>query len=346
MKTFKKLIAVAIALMACFVFASCSVVPAPSPSVQTSAPSETPASSPTTDPALISPTTGLPYSGVYQPVAVVINNHLDARPQSGLQAADVVYEVTVEASITRFLAIFNDNLPEKVGSVRSSRVSIISLWKEWDCIFVHWGGEGDMDGPNRVKLSFNTTGIKIRVDGMVETRLMFRDDSNVAPHNGFANVAEIAKLYDYQPEPHYFFFDKDADLSSWAGVNTVSIPYNGGSAAVKYMWDASKNAFLRFTMNKPHKDKLTGEQITVTNIIVMYMDHRTLPDREHHVLITNKGHGKCIIFRNGKYIEGTWEKASEKDSPVFKDASGNELSLDPGNTWINIVKPNAVVNIE
>lgn len=355
MKKIRYLFVSMLILAVAFVFSACGSGPAPSvqatptPTKTVIAPpaaTATPTPSPTIDPALISPTTGLQYSGKYQPVAVIINNHRDCWPQTGLQAADVIYEVTVEGGMTRFMAIFNDNLPEKAGSVRSSRVSTCDLWQEWQCIYCHWGGEGEMDGTDNVKLGgFDTTGIQIRVDGIKDTTYMFRDDSNHPPHNGFVNVSKVSALYaekNYTPPVHKFDFDPKADLSSWQDMSTLSIPYN---YSVKYTWDAESGSFLRSSEGKPTMDKITGKQVQIKNLVVMYVPHRTLPDAEHHVVIDIVGTGKAMFFRDGKYIEGTWEKASKKSPTVYKDAAGNLITFEPGNTWISVVKPDFGVTV-
>ncbi len=356
MKTTRHAAACMLILALAFVFTACGPAPAPSASAaptltpaQTAAgtPSATPTpAEPTLDPALVSPTTGLQYSGQYRPVAVIYNNHKDCWPQTGLSSADVVYEFTVEGGVTRFMAVFNDHLPEKAGSVRSSRVSSCDLWQEWQCIYCHWGGEGDMSGPNSVAQTFKTTGIQIRVDGLVDTTYMFRDASNHPPHNGFVNVAKAAELYEkknYTPPVHTFAFDPQAALSAWQPISTLSIPYG---YPVNYQWDAASGSFLRFSNKKPTVDKDTGSQIGVKNLIVMFMPHRTLPTAEHHVVIDNVGSGKAIFCRDGKYIEGTWEKQTKQSPAVYKDKNGDPVTFTPGNTWISVVKTGFGVAVE
>lgn len=341
-------------LLAVFVFSACDNQPA-QPSVEptvastptptktaTATPAETATptpAEPTIDPALISPTTGLQYSGKYQPVAVMVNNNEDCWPQTGLQAADVVYEVTVEGQITRFMAIYNDTLPDEVGSVRSARVSACDLWQEWQSIFVHWGGEGDMNGNEHVKLnSFDTTGMQIRVDGMYDTTYMFRTKEGHAPNNSRVNVAKVVELYakkNYTPPVHTFAFDPKADLSSWQSMSSVTIPYG---YPTRYDWDAASGSFLRSCKGKPSMDKATGKQLSFKNLVLMFMPHRTLKDNEHHVVINNVGTGKAMFFRDGKYIEGTWEKATKQSPAIYKDKAGNLITFTPGNTYIGIAK--------
>ncbi len=343
-------------LAAVFLFSACGQpAPAaavdPTPAATVASPPDTatpvPVASPSAPPSNISPTTGLVYSGKYQPVAVMVNNYRDCWPQTGLQAADVVYEFTIEKGITRFMAIYNDNLPEEVGSVRSSRVASVDLWQEWQCIYCHWGGEGDMQGTEHVVLGgFKTAGIRIRVDGTDKTPYMFRTKYGYAPINSRCNVKKAAELYEkenYQPPVHRFDFDPAAALAGWQPVSTLSIPYG---YKVKYQWNAASGSFLRFCKGRAAKDKATGKQVAVKNLVVMFMPHRTLKDREHHVVLDNVGTGKALFFRDGKYIEGTWEKATKQSPAVYKDKDGNPIVFTPGNTWISVVKTGFKVSVK
>ncbi len=344
-----------------FVFSACdtpaaaSVEPSPS-AAATPAVTATPTATATVTPeptpsatadSTISPLTGLKYSGKYQPVAVMVNNNKDCWPQTGLQAADVVYEIIVEGGITRFLAIYNDTLPEEVGSVRSARVSAVDMWQEWQCIYIHWGGEGDMRGKEHVVLnSFKTANIQIRVDGMDKNPYTFRAKKGYAPNNSRANIAKVVELYEkkkYTPPVHTTVFDPQADLSAWKPMSTLSVPYG---YPVKYQWDAATASYLRFANKKPTVDAATDKQVSVKNLIVMFMPHRTLKDNEHHVVLDNVGTGKAIFCRDGKYIEGTWEKATKQSPAVYKDKKGNPIVFTPGNTWISVVKTGFKVTVK
>ena len=294
----------------------------------------------------ISLTTGLPTDKAYTPVAVMINNHPEARPQSGIGVADIVYEQTIEGGCTRFMAIFNDTLLKKVGSVRSSRVPFANIRQEWDTIFCHWGGQGEMNGENAVKKTFNNTNIKQRYDGMNNTKFFFRDTKGSAPHNGFVNVEAVAAELNYTPEVRIIPFNKDKDLSSWESIDTVTINYSHSSYIAKYQWDDNEKAFLRFTGGKAHMEATTKKQVQVKNVIIQEVPHRTLPDSSKHVVTNIIGSGKCYFMRDGKYIEGTWEKASKTERTIYKDANGIEIEFTPGNTWISHVSQQHTITIK
>lgn len=141
-------------LLLCFAITACKPTAEPEPTptatpaatpTATLAPSPSPTAVPTPSPTPFvnrSNTTGLAYDGEYKPVMVVIENSPQARPQTGLQSADVVYEVPVEGSITRFVCVFSDTVPEGVMPVRSGRVSFLYIQQEWNAVFMHFGGSG------------------------------------------------------------------------------------------------------------------------------------------------------------------------------------------------------------
>ena len=191
--------------------ASASAEPSPSPSA-TPSPSESASPSAPALPENVSFTTGLPLEGAtYKPVAVMIENSPAARPQNGLQAADIVYEAIAEGGITRFLCLFNDHMPTTVGPVRSLRLYYLQIQEEWDSILVHFGGpmtrglESDVFHTASAKLKLRVCGIKGIVynndlDHAKSSGAYFwRSTDRKAPHNAYTNLEKVQALYDYTP---------------------------------------------------------------------------------------------------------------------------------------------------
>lgn len=295
----------------------------------------------------LSPTTGKATTKQYAPIGVMIENEKSARPQSGLQAADIVYEGHMEGKITRFFCIFNDNTPTMVGPIRSARTYWVKIQQEYGSIFVHFGGPEGTTSANVYKL-INSVKIPKRVDGMTAVnttlngeKIMWRDSSRSAPHNAYANLDVIKQYYENnEPSEHTFLFD---DKKVYSGTNATDVTLNFQSdSKVIYKYDAENNVYKRFQGTTAFIDKATSKQVEVTNVIVQIVDEK-LVDTEH-LNITTEGSGKAIFFLGGKRIEGTWQKSTMQSRTIYKDQSGNEIVLHSGNTWIHLMPSSSYVS--
>lgn len=312
--------------------------PSPSPS-----PSPTPSASPiptTTEPIVPkSYTTGLPFDGEYKPVLVSIENSPAARPQLGLQTADVVYEIPVEGSITRFLCLFSDNVPEEVLPVRSARVPFLYVIKEWDCMFLHYGGSGSSN--KNGSEPYNFYGHKLYDDIIFDVDghsgdwndYYKRVDYANAPHNVMGNPALAQQLYDYDPKPLTWKF---SDEATYTGEITAEINLSmcsGVSNYITYKYDEQSQLYMRSMQGKPFVSKETNSQLSVKNIVVQYCNHKV--DSKIR-LWELTGEGKADFYIGGIHIEGSWKRESAEDQTQYFDSDGNQIILMPGNTWIHI----------
>ncbi len=291
-----------------------------------------------------SPTTGLPSDKEYEPIAVIIENHPDARPQSGLSMADWVYEIYVEGMITRFIAIFNDTLPEKVGPVRSVRVNHLDIQQEWNAALVHWGAS---DAPTAVEYTATYRIPKLdfpfRADahkGLNDDNF-WRDNDRNRPHNAYSNLLKTSGMFeaDIKPVPHNF---SEALMSGGTDCNNFKIVYNTSSMLVEYEYNAENNKYLRSVSNKEFKDKETGEQIEVSNIIIQRVDHKKV---YVYYIMDLVGEGPAEFIMGGKHFTGTWKSDSVKDKTYFYLDSGEEITLLPGNTWVQVVFNDTKIDI-
>lgn len=299
-----------------------------------STPTETPSPSPTQK---LSYTTGLPFEGDYKPVMADIENSPAARPQLGLQTADVVYEVPVEGDITRFVCVFSDNVPDKVMPVRSGRVPFLYIQHEWDAVFMHYGGSGSDDDPSLYSYYGNPlrSGIKIEIDGLKGKwdDYFYRTKDKKAPHNVVGNPKLAQRLYNYDPKPLGWLFSNN---SSYSGDTASEIDLkmcSSRSNYVSYKYDPLNDVYLRSMDGKPFMSAETGKQLTVKNVIVMYSTYQL----SSVVKVWNMvGTGNADIYIGGKLIKGSWERDTADNETVFKDDKGNQIVLRPGNTWIHI----------
>jgi len=285
----------------------------------------------------VSALTGIPSDASYRPVAIMIENHPDARPQTGLIHGDVVYEMYVEGKITRFLAIFNETKPEVAGPVRSVRHYFFQVAREWQPILVHFGAS------SFAKAEYDKVGIK-RLDGMVMGKPFWRDKSRKAPHNAYVSVKDAEKKIDFEPTPNGFRF-ADAEIEG-EDYNSLKIPYRKDWNLVEYRLDRGTGEHLRFINGKPHTDRETGEQIRVRNIIIQYAEHRSMNTKAGHIDIDFISSGRAEYFVNGKHLEGKWEKESLEGRTVFYGPDQKELELLPGNTWIQVVPTDMKIEIQ
>jgi hypothetical protein len=311
-----------------------SLTPQPTPSLT---PESTP--EPTPEPGPVSFTTGLPFNGEYKPVMAVIENSPSARPQTGLQTADVVYEVPVEGGTTRFVCVFSDTIPESVMPVRSGRVSFLYIQQEWDAVFMHFGGSGNgkSSAPSYTFYGNNLhSKIKLDVDGLYDGKyrnFYKRVSGKSAPHNVEMYPQMAQQLYDYQPKPLGWLFDTEASYAGGDGTAVSLKMCTGDKNFVSYAYDAERDEYLRSMSGKAFKSAETGEQVAVKNVIVQYSTYKS---EDVYKVWAMTGGGSADFYIGGKLIKGTWKKDTADSPTVFYDDQGQQIVLRPGNTWIHI----------
>ena len=355
----KKIICIMMALvMTCLVAAGCSA-PEAAPTAKTTviAPSAAPETASAPAPAAtpsepapsgLSLTTGLASDKEYKPFVAMIENSPAARPQTGVQQADIVYEVMAEGSITRFLCLFNDNLPVKAGPIRSTRLYYISIQREWDAPLIHYGGPSDSSKPSYVYGS-NSGDIRLRLDGLKGgySKYFWRDSERKAPHNVYTDLTKFMDLYDYTPKDRtQFTFDPNY-APQGDTVDTVGIPFSSKKDNfVEFRYNAATDKFERYMSGVPFevrtvtKDENGNDQtdtaiLTTQNIIVQYAKTYLLSnDVKGRKMVDTVGEGKAEFFIGGKHLTGTWARESEDSSTVYTLDDGTPVTLKPGNTWI------------
>lgn len=309
-----------------------TVTPQPTPT-----PTATPTPTPTTVPA---PLTGEPVSPAVaaQPItAVVIENHPDARPQSGLSQAGVVYEANAEGGITRFLAFFQDQRPATLGPVRSLRTYFVDWALEFNAPVAHAGGNADaldLVTPLGMK-DLNALGAA--ASGFSRT------SDRVAPHNLYTSADKLDALnkqFGFATPPKFTVSPRKADTPNPNPPHpNVHINYSYSGYQVDYAYDPATNTYARSLAGAPHVDRNTGKQIMVKNIVVQMMptSYGTTRIGEQTVIMQTVGSGTGWVLRDGDAIPITWKKADHNARTVLLDANGAEVPLNAGNTWYSIV---------
>lgn len=277
--------------------------------------------------------------------AVVIENQTDARPQSGLSQAGVVYEALAEGGITRFLAFYLEQTAPSLGPVRSIRTYFVDWALEFGAPVAHAGGNADaldLIAPLHMKdMNEFTNGTYFQ-----------RSSDRYAPHNLYTSSAQLDKLEQalgyftpssFTPSPRKP--DTPATAATPAPHPDIKINYSYNGYQVEYQYATATNDYARFLAGAPHIDRNTSAQIHVKNIVVEVMptSYGTTRIGEQTVIMGTPGSGRAIVFRDGTAVEGTWTKTSHTDRTRLLDSSGQDIPLDAGNTWYSIVTaPSAV----
>ena len=281
--------------------------------------------------------------------AVMINNNHRAWPHAGLQESIVNYEIITEGGITRFLAVYKDNIPEQIGSVRSSRPYFLDYALENDAIYIHWGGS-DLAYSDMSKLGID------HIDGIrYEGSYFFRDRSlnRAYEHTGFTRgsmIKEGATALGFRTESdkgNLLNYSVDyIDLSKYEGTikaDNVEIEYSSYQTT-SYKYDEENKVYLRSMCDEAHVDLITGKQYTAKNIITYQVKNRSYDDYGRQEL-DNIGSGEGYYISEGYATPITWEKTCRSCKTIYKYSDGNELKVNDGNTWIQIQPVGKVLDI-
>lgn len=278
-----------------------------------------------------------------KPVAIVIENHPDARPQSGLNSASLVFETFAEGGITRFLAIFQEGESREIGPVRSARTYFVDWAASYKALFAHVGGNIDA-------LDMLPKSGAYDINQFYFGNFFWRDNKRYAPHNVYTTVA---KLYEAAKTKNYpttdsnisaFLFKDDLKKEERSIASSFTVNFNQ-SFAVTYSYDPEKNSYLRSMSKIPQKDNTTGEQIVAKNVIVCFSDFSYGKTRigEQKTTIRTTGKGNALFFIDGARNTGTWSRQSGGITRFF-DANGNEIKLNAGTTWVEFAPIGTQVN--
>ena|SRR3989344_5469884 len=301
-----------------------------------------------------------------RPVGVMIQNHIDARPQSGLSGADIIHEIVAEGGITRFLAIYYCEEPQLVGSVRSARIYFIKLLQGFgnNPLYLHIGG-ANTDGPADALGILDDIGWRLYndIDGLsiglpIYRRLTDRLPDRDWEHTSYALISEARKYATEKRKLSHIDEDKIAWDEDWEGWEfqkdakeeergaTTSIAYGfwddvlGSDYTVAWTYDPLTNTYARENGGEPHIDHNTNKQLRAKNVIVVFADESVADDGYEggqHLLYDIIGSDDALIFFNGNVIEGTYEKEDEESMMRFYDEDGEEISLVGGKIWISVL---------
>jgi hypothetical protein len=318
--------------------------PSPPPTPSPSPPPEpTPEPTPVTVPA---PLTGLPVSpeaATRHPIAVMVDDQKDARPQSGFNAASVVWQAPAEGGIPRYMLIFQDSLPSAVGPVRSARQYYIDWASELNAVYVHVGGSPEamatLRAGGRGRIVWNAD--EFRFGGTYLSRVKER----AAPHNVYSDAEHLRGLVtavgatDGPIRPVWTFGAPVARAVRPAGTMLrVVYPYE----TITYRYDPTSNTYQRFIdgSSEPQVDAADGLRVAPANVVILRMRFGALNDghpEKHRLEAGNVGSGEAIVSTNGRITVGSWSKDSSSAPTLLFGPDGAPLALTPGQTFVQVI---------
>ena len=271
-----------------------------------------------------------------RPILATINNHPQARPQSGLAQADVVYEMLAEGDVTRFLALYQSELPESIGPIRSARSYFVDIAKGLDAFYIAHGYSPEAKSMLERRVVDNINGM--HYDGTY----FKRSSTRVAPHNSYisgenvmAGAEKTGTSLLYQKKVSYPFYEAEDSVKIGTTANEVSMKYNNsGSFNSQYVYNGETNQYKRYSANVETVDYETNESIELANILFFEMPHRIV-DSAGRREITITGGGNAYVAQAGTIREVKWKNADGLLVAVEED--GSEVKLVQGKTWIHFV---------
>jgi len=293
------------------------------------------------------PMTGLlvsPEAALRHPMAIMIDDHIDARPESGFNAASVVYQAPAEGGIPRYMLVFQDTIPAAIGPVRSARQYFIEWAAEWNAMYAHAGGSPQaLDTLRRLghgQLVWNADEFRWSSAGY-----FWRVHNRVAPHNLYTDGAHLRKLApllgmaDGPITPNWSFAFARTDTERPTGnVIKVVYPYE----SITYRFDPTRNKYLRYIngSKRPQIDAADGQVVTPTNVVILRMHFGPLVNsdpKKHRLEAADVGHGEAWISTGGLTIKGTWRKASASAPTLLFDGNGDPVTLTAGQTFVQVL---------
>jgi hypothetical protein len=277
--------------------------------------------------------------------AVMIENSPEARPQSGLDADNVVFEAVAEGGITRFVMLYQEAQPELIGPVRSVRAYYLEWATGFDSAIAHVGGSDEAQS------MLQTGRYALDLDQFYNADYYWRSSERYAPHNMYTSAESLNNLlsskgkisssfeaWPRQDGKYQAKLDENGQeiVPEQAITQIINMPVSTGQFAVQYQYDHTQNKYLRYQGGLAHMDT-NGQQIAPDVAIAIMVNFSATGDAKAHNEISTVGNGTAYIFQNGTVTEAKWRKDSAKENIRFLNADGEEVALNRGQTWITAV---------
>lgn len=288
-----------------------------------------------------------------RPLAVMVDNHADARPPIGLSRADVVYEAVAEGGITRFLAVYLCQESGNIAPIRSARTYFLDWLSEYDAAYVHVGG-ANTPGPADALGQIRNYGIRDMDQFGLGFPTYWRGTDKLAPHNVHSTTK---KLWEAAEERGFgkedeegvrwdknfveWQFKDDAPLEARLDAKPIVVPFwsQSGDYTVTWQYDKAANVYRRFHGQTAQTDPNTNEHLSAKVVIVQFQTERNANDGypDGHLLYGTTGSGQALIFMDGQTVKGEWVKDDRISRTKFIDAKGQEVEFVRGQIWIETI---------
>ena len=301
----------------------------------TTAASSTTSSTIPADPVM--PLTGLPIEDPAlagrSALVVKIDNHPDARPQSGLNQADIVFEENVE-KLTRFAAVFQSKDPDPVGPIRSGRTQDVELLGSLNKPIFAWSG-----GNSGVTKAINGSDFVVAnvQSNARSASKSYRTRDRAAPHNLYAQGSGLFTMTDSAetPPPQQFAYRKDGAAVAGDASGGVDLKMDGVNVSWKF--DTKSSNYLRFQGGKAHNDAALG-QVNATNVVVLVVDYQPSAVDTNSPEAQTTGTGEVFAFSAGKVVHGKWTRDDRLKPYTLTADNGDPIQLTPGRTWVELAR--------
>ena len=309
----------------------------------------------------------------HRPLGVMIENSIDARPQSGLSGADTIYEAIAEGGITRFLAIFYCQDAGEVGPVRSARTYFVDFASEYADypLYAHVGGANqpgpadalgqidsygwtDYNNLDQFSIGFPTFWRDYgRLPNVATEHTMYSSTDKLldyaATTRGLTNVDKQGNSWDKNFVPYQFTDDAPSVQRPVSQSIHLEFWTSDPNYYVDWAYNPKTNLYARSNGGKSQMDKDTGKQLTAKNVVILEMIEDNANDgyvANDHLLFEDKGTGKAVVFKDGKRINGTWEKDTRTSRTIVRDTSGNQIKFDRGLIWFEILPTDGILSVK
>lgn len=275
------------------------------------------------------------------PFMAIVENSDDARPQCGLSSADVLYETYAEGGIPRFIALFQQEYPNKIGPIRSARPYFIDIAEEYNIPFAHCGGSED--ALNKIASSNSI----MSMNEINYGSYFWRDSARVAPHNLYTSSENILKFikdknWNFDYNKPLTFNDEYYSNSNLQNVSSVNIVFNK-YYNTKYTFE--NNLFTKYMNDNIAVDANNNKPLSFTNVVIQ-KTNIDITDAVNHLSIDLVGTGDGYILSRGKCITVKWTRASNTSKTIFYDQNGNQVPLSSGKTMWSIVSNSTEIRID
>lgn len=309
----------------------------------------------------------------HRPLGIMIENHQESRPQSGLSGVDVIYEAVAEGGITRFLAVFYCQDAGIVGPVRSARTYFLDFISEYGSypLYAHVGGAnhpGPADAISQIS-GYGWGGYNDLNQFSISAPTFLRDEDRLdhpvaTEHTMYSSVgklwdfaAKTRKLTNVDEENNSwdddfiaYKFAEDVSVSERPASQSIHLEFwNNANYYVDWVYDPKTNSYKRVNGGKAHTDLNNKKQLMAKNVVILLMRESNANDgyeNNIHLLYQTKGTGKAVVFKDGERIDATWKKANRTARTILTDSKGSEIKFNRGLIWFEIMPNNSEFSVK